>query len=47
LKNLDLLIKEETGLPVMIAEDPVAAVVLGAGKVLDDETLLRVGAIRY
>ncbi|MBM4386111.1 MAG: rod shape-determining protein [Deltaproteobacteria bacterium] len=40
LKNLDVLIREETGLPVMIAEDPVAAVVLGSGKALDDIVLL-------
>jgi rod shape-determining protein MreB len=41
LKNIDVLIREETGLPVMIAEDPVASVVLGAGRVLDDMDLLR------
>ncbi len=41
LKNLDALIREETGLPVMIAEDPVSAVVLGAGRALDDMELLR------
>jgi rod shape-determining protein MreB len=47
LKNIDLLIREETGLPVMIAEDPVAAVVLGAGRVLDDMGLLRSSTVRY
>lgn len=35
LKNLDVLIKEETGLPVVIAEDPLASVVLGSGAALD------------
>lgn len=45
LKNIDVLIREETGLPVMIAEDPVAAVVLGAGRILDDMDLLRRSAI--
>jgi len=45
LKNIDVLIREETGLPVMIAEDPVASVVLGAGRVLDDMDLLRRSAI--
>jgi rod shape-determining protein MreB and related proteins len=46
LKNIDVLIREETGLPVMIAEDPVASVVLGAGRVLDDIALLRSSTIR-
>jgi rod shape-determining protein MreB and related proteins len=36
LKNLDVLISEETGLPVAIADDPLSAVVLGTGKALDD-----------
>jgi rod shape-determining protein MreB len=35
LRNLDVLIKEETGLPVVIAEDPLASVVLGSGAALD------------
>lgn len=41
LKNLDKRIREETGLPVSIAEDPLASVVLGIGKMLDDFRLLR------
>src|SRR6478736_2120032 len=41
LRNLDVLLREETGLPVMLAEDPLTAVVMGAGKVLDELTLLR------
>ncbi|MFO1519334.1 MAG: rod shape-determining protein [bacterium] len=36
LKNLDVLIREETGLPVTIADDPLSAVVLGTGKALDE-----------
>jgi rod shape-determining protein MreB and related proteins len=36
LKNLDLLISKETGLPVMVADDPLRSVVIGAGKVLDE-----------
>ncbi|MBL7685662.1 MAG: rod shape-determining protein [Deltaproteobacteria bacterium] len=36
LKGLDVLLREETGLPVTIAEDPLSAVVLGTGKALDD-----------
>jgi rod shape-determining protein MreB len=34
-------LREETGLPVMVADDPVSAVVLGSGKVLDHMDLLR------
>ncbi len=41
LKNLDLLLREETGLPVLIAEDPLSCVVLGSGAVLDQLDLLR------
>lgn len=41
LTNLDVLIREETGLPVMIAEDPLAAVATGGGKALDELDLLR------
>jgi rod shape-determining protein MreB and related proteins len=35
LKNLDELLKHETGLPVMLSEDPLTAVVHGSGKALD------------
>ncbi len=35
LKNLDVLIREETGLPVTIADEPLNCVVLGSGKALD------------
>ncbi|MFH1222874.1 MAG: rod shape-determining protein [Pseudomonadota bacterium] len=42
LRNLDVLLREETGLPVMLSEDPLTAVVLGAGKALDQlNTLLK------
>src|SRR6184192_3461522 len=41
LKSLDKRIREETGLPVSIAEDPLASVVLGTGKMLTDFKLLR------
>ena len=41
LKNLDIRIRTETGLPVAIAEEPLTSVVLGAGKMLDDFALLR------
>jgi len=41
LRNLDRRIREETGLPVSIADDPLASVVLGTGKMLSDFKLLR------
>ena len=41
LKNLDTLIREETGLPVFLAEDPLSAVVIGAGKALESLDILR------
>ena len=41
LRNLDLLIKEVTRLPVIIAENPLTAVVEGAGKALDEVALLK------
>lgn len=41
LKDLDRRIREETGLPVSIADDPLCCVVLGTGKMLDNFRLLR------
>jgi rod shape-determining protein MreB and related proteins len=41
LKNFDKLLREETGLPVSVAEDPLCSVVLGTGKMLSDFDLLR------
>src|SRR6187551_3281083 len=46
LRNLDILLREETGLPVMMADDPLTAVVMGAGKALDEISLLREVAIQ-
>ncbi len=40
LRNLDVLLREETGLPVTLADDPQTAVVMGAGKALEDLSLL-------
>jgi rod shape-determining protein MreB len=37
LKNLDKLIKKETGLPVTIAEDALSCVAIGTGKALEQE----------
>ncbi|MCU1342076.1 MAG: rod shape-determining protein MreB [Candidatus Acidoferrum typicum] len=41
LKNLDKRIREETGLSICIADDPLCCVVLDAGKILRDFKLLR------
>ena len=37
LKNIDKLIAKETGLPVTVADDPLACVAIGTGKALDQE----------
>jgi len=37
LKNIDKRFSKETGLPVHIAEDPLACVAIGTGKALDQE----------
>jgi len=41
LRNLDKRLRENTGLPVAMAEDPLSSVALGAGKMLSDFALLR------
>ena len=41
LRNLDRRLRDETGLPVLVAENPLTSVVLGAGKMLTDLSLLR------
>jgi rod shape-determining protein MreB len=46
LQNLDERLRRETSLPVQVAEDPLSAVVLGAGKMLSDFNLLRKVAIQ-
>ena len=40
IENLDVLLREETGLPVIIAEDALNCVALGSGKALDSIHLL-------
>ena len=45
LRNLDKRLREETGLSVSSAEDPLSSVVLGAGKMLGEFDLLRKIAI--
>jgi rod shape-determining protein MreB len=47
LKNLDVLLREVTGLPITIVDDPLSAIVLGAGMVLDNETLLHSVTFQY
>jgi rod shape-determining protein MreB len=46
LRNLDVLLRETTGLPVMLAEDPLTAVAIGTGRTLDELSLLKEIAIR-
>jgi rod shape-determining protein MreB len=46
LKNLDILLRETTGLPVMLAEDPLTAVAVGTGRCLDELELLKDVTIR-
>ncbi len=41
VKGLDALIRHETDLPVIVAEEPLLAVVNGVGKVLDDLDILK------
>ena len=39
LKNMDKFIAKETGLPVQIADDPLACVAIGTGKALEQEEI--------
>jgi len=41
LHNLDVLLREETGLPIIVAENPLTTVVMGSGMVLDELILLK------
>jgi rod shape-determining protein MreB len=41
LKHLDVLLHQETGLPIKITEDPLSTVVLGSGRALDNLAILR------
>ncbi len=45
LKNLDKLLKNETGMPIIVADDPLSSVVLGSGQALDNIEILREIAI--
>jgi rod shape-determining protein MreB len=46
LRNLDIMLREETGLPVMVSDSPECAVVLGTGRALDELALLREVALQ-
>ncbi len=41
LKNLDKLLKEETGLPITITDDPLLTVALGSGRAIDNIEILK------
>jgi len=41
LRDLDVVLRERTGLPIIRSDDPFTAVVYGAGKALDDLELLK------
>jgi rod shape-determining protein MreB len=45
LKGLDRLLRQETNLPITVADDPLSCVALGTGKVLDELDLLKKVAI--
>ncbi len=46
IRNLDQLLREKTGLPVVQADDPLSSVVLGTGRLLEDIDLLRKVSLR-
>ena len=41
LRNLDRRLRDETQLPILMAEDPLSSVVMGAGRMLSDLPLLK------
>lgn len=46
LRKLDVLIREETGLPITIADDPLTTVAIGAGMALDQLDVLKQVAVQ-
>jgi len=46
LRNIDVLIREETGLPITIANDPLTTVAIGAGMALDQLDVLKEVAVQ-
>ncbi len=47
LKNIDKMIAKETGLPVQIADDPLACVAVGTGRALEQEDLFSTMLTEY
>ncbi len=45
LKNIDKLLTRETGMPIIVADDPLSSVVLGSGRALDNFDILKEIAI--
>ncbi|MBF0528169.1 MAG: rod shape-determining protein [Deltaproteobacteria bacterium] len=41
LRNLDILLREETGLPITITDDPLITVVVGSGRALENLAILK------
>lgn len=41
IKGMDLLLREQTGLPIIVAEDPLDSVVIGTGRTLEEPDLLK------
>ena len=41
LKNLDRLLREETKVPITVTKDPLYIVAMGAGKALDNISILK------
>ena len=41
LTNLDKLLREESGLPITVTDDPLSTVALGSGKALDSLEILK------
>jgi len=46
LKNLDKLLREESGLPITVTDDPLSTVALGSGRALDSIDILKQVMIR-
>lgn len=41
IKGMDLLLREQTGLPIIVAEDPLDSVAIGTGRTLEELDLLK------
>jgi len=46
LKNLDALLREETKVPITVSENPLFTVAMGAGKTLDNLSILKEVLVR-